>query len=244
MDNSNVQVDNNPNFLDKVYIIDVASQVKKHYKAMIVIFVIFALVGYSFSFFKQPVYNSTSTMTVMYEEKFGESASGSYVYSSYITDTFCRLITEDTVLKEVAAETGYSLSTIKANFTVESNNLLLDLSYRDTNPTNAKRILNRIMNKSIEIFDSVDESGKPNYVLLQGNLKVFSPASDAREISTLGTEFYVFVALGVASAFLYAVFFSLLGKKYTSADEIESALDMPVLTTVPYYDFIKRGKTR
>jgi len=226
---------------EKAVTVDVYEQIKKNYKGMIAIFLIFAVIGYSISFFKLPVYRSKATMTVMYEGKSGESATGNYTYSSYITDTFVRLMKETTVLQKVASRTGYSVSQLKSGLSVTGSDLLIDVSFEDTNPTNAKRILNIIMNTAISVFDSVDTSGEPMYKLLEGNLKIFTEASTPVKLSRVGLEFYIMVVLGFGFAVIYAILCGLLVKKYQSAEEIENMLDIPVLTVVPFYHIPEGG---
>lgn len=219
-------------------------QIKIHVKAIIVITIISMMLGYGYTITRTKMYVSKATMAVMYAGSENESQSGKYVFSANIVDTYVLFLSENVVLDKVSKKTGYSTGTIKNHLRVKSDNLIITLSYTDSNPKNAKIILDTIMDTAIKTANTKNKDGKPTYMLLSDGLKIFSKASKASPVSVLKKNMLVSFVVGIAISFGYILLSWLFDRKYKDVEEIEEDLDLPVFTAVPYYTFEERKRKR
>lgn len=235
--------DNNYMGNDEIDLSKLLKYFKAHIRAMIVIVIISLLLGYGYTATRTTVYKSNATVAVMYTGNGIESTSAKYAYSASIVDTYVLFLSENIVLDKVAEKTGYSVSEIKRNLDVKSDNLILSLSFKDTNKKNAKIVLDTVIDTAIDIANS-QEDGKPMYYLLTDGLKVFSSASEAKPIPILRRNMLIFFAIGILAAFGYVVLSWAFDRRYRDVEEIEEDLDLPVFTAVPYYTFEERKRQR
>ena len=228
---------------DAVDVMEVWTFVKKHLLGIIAIVVACLILGSAYSYFETPTYRSSATMAVMYDGTANESTAGKYTFSANIASTFVLFLSENVVLDEVSHITGYPVSTLKSHLRVQNTDLIIKLSYEDESPEKAQAILAYIMDNAILIADSVDENGAPRYKMLNNNLKSFSTASVASKVSHRQQHLMIAGVLGILLAGLYVLIGMLRDKTFKSAADIESLLNMPVLSQIPYYVF-DGGDTR
>lgn len=215
-------------------------QIKLHIKAITIIIMVALLLGYAYTATRTKKYESTATMAVMYTGGENESSYGKWTFSTNIVDTFVLFISENIVLDNVAEETGYTTEHLKKCFSVENKNLILYLSYTDTDPKQAENVLNIIMDTAISIANQEDASGKPKYEMLSDGLQIFSNASSATEVSMLGLNLLISFLIGCILAYLYVFICWIKDRKYKDTASIEEDLELPVFTSVPYYSFNER----
>lgn len=211
---------------------------KIHYK-MLIFIVIFALfLGMAFTVTKKRMYSSSATMAVMYVDSNTENNNNvNYAFSSNIVNTFVLFLSENIVLDKVSEETEIPVETLKSNLSVTSKDLIISLSYKDADPCIAHDVLNIIMETAIEIADEKNNSGKPVYSMLNGSLKVFSSASEAKPIPVFKRNMIIAFVCGCVVAVAYLFLLQLSDRKYRDAMEIEEDIQLPVFASIPYYHF-------
>jgi len=229
---------------DEIDVSKIFKEFKAHIKAIAIIMVVTLLLGYIFTITRTKKYKSSATMAVMYTGATNESTYTNYSFSVNAVDTFVLFLSENIVLDKVEKKTGYKASKIKNNLTVENDNLIITLTYKDTNQKNAKIILDTVMNTAIEVANTKDKDGNPKYKMLMNNLQIFSSASKAKPISNLKRNMIIFFAGGLFLSCLYVLICWLLDRRYKDAEQIEEDLDIPVFTSVPYYRFDERKHKR
>lgn len=194
-----------------------------------------------FTFFIQkPVYRASGTMIVAYEG-LNEAASTQYNFAKLISDTYVVFI-KDIVLDEVAEDTELSKIYLEKHLTITNDSLLLKISYEAENPEFSQVVVRSIMDKALEIADSVDENGVPRYKMLNDNLKIISEAQPGTKVSSVLKNLLIGVVLGVVLAAAVVFVLELVDKSFRTHDEIERALALPVLATIPYYEFKDEDK--
>lgn len=222
---------------DEIDLFDLFKVGIRKLKIIILIMVVCIVGGVIYSYFQEPEYKSTAVLAVMYDGTANESSTAKYAFSDNITNTFCRFMAENIVLEKVAEFSDYSVAQLKQNLDIQSSYLIINISYKDKNENNSKKILNNIVKTSMSISNSLDDSGEPKYKLLYDNLKVFSYASKPVKVSQNIKNISVFAVIGLAISVLYVFIVYFSQKKFASTTEVQELLEVPVLTSVPYYDF-------
>lgn len=222
---------------DEVDLFDLFKVGLKKIRIVILIMVVSIVGGLIYSYFQEPEYKSTAVVAVMYDGTANESSTVKYAFSDNITNTFCRFMAENIVLDKVAKSSKYSVAQLKQNLEIQSSYLIINISYKDKNENTSKKILNDIVKTSMSIANSKDSSGEPKYKLLYDNLKVFSYASKPIKVSQDIKNLSVFVIIGLVISIIYIFIAYFSQKKFASITEVQELLEVPVLTSVPYYDF-------
>lgn len=192
-------------------------------------------------FIQKPVYRASGTMIVAYEGLNNEASSTQYNFAKLISDTYVVFI-EEIVLEDVANETELSKSYLQKHLTVTNDSLLLKISYEAENPEFSQVVVRSIMEKALEIADSVDVNGNPKYKMLNDNLKIISEAQPGIKVSSVMKNLMIGVLVGVVLAAGVVFILELVDRSFRSRDEIERMLGLPVLATIPYYEFNNEEK--
>lgn len=239
MQQDNVFVEKNEIDLFKIF-----KTFKLHIKAVVLIMVISIVLGYAYTVAETKKYESTATMAVLYAGSENETNSGKYNFSYNVAETFVLFISERVVLDKVASKTGCDVETLKHNLTVKNSNLIIRVSYVDTNPQKARSILNEIINTAVRVANTKNIHGESEYNILANSLKVFSSASKANRISNSKKAILLALLIGILLSFIYLIICQAFDKHYRDVESIEEDLDLPVFATVPYYTFEERKHSR
>lgn len=167
------------------------------------------------------------------------SITTQYSYSKAIADTFISFVKEPVVLKTTAEELNVSYDTLKNNVSVKQvdNSLIIKISYTSLSEAQAIEYVNKIADNVIKTANSKDESNKDNYSLLVGCINVLSSA-DSASVSTSTIKYTVVgAALGLVFAIGYAYIAHVCKKHFSSTEEIERLLGLPVFAGIPEYKF-------
>ena len=237
---------------------DILFIIRKHWIAIIAFILVGAAGGFIWSKVEAPVYKSTGTMLVSYEG--GSTIAQDYTFSNYITETYVSFIKERVVLEAAAKKVNelhdagevtkkVSAGELSGNLSVSANSLILKVSYTAGDKTDAKLIVQTIIDTASEVADSyeLDEDGnpvldskgnpKPVYRFLNGNLTPVSEAKDGAKVSHTTRNTAIGLGAGVVLALAYVVIRELSDNTFKSSEEIERVLNLPVLAGIPDYHF-------
>lgn len=215
--------------------------VKKHIIAILAFIVVATAGGMGYAIVKDktsPTYKASSTMLVQIDND-SVAITSQYSLANYIADTFCAFIKSNTVIAPVAEEYNYTVTSIKNNLTVAQvqDALFLNLTYTCSDKDLAVNILNSVMASTVTVSKKVDAEGKPEYKLLNNNIKVIDEAENAVKTSSKTKTTLIFAAVGVVLAFVYVLLREIFDTSFRSAEDVENVLGAPVLATIPDYEF-------
>ena len=218
---------------------DILFIIRKHWIAIVAFIAACTLGGFIWSRVETPVYQSTGTMLVSYEGT-NTSVTTDYTFSNYISSTYVSVIKEPLVMDKVAAKTGIDATKLKNNTSVSNTSLLIKVTYSDSDKARAQEVVQVIIDTAQEVANTtevVNGEVKPVFHLLYDNLKVFSAAQEGKKVSHTLRNTAIGLGAGVILAFIYVVIRELSDNTFKSSEEIERALDIPVLAGIPEYHF-------
>jgi len=241
---------------------DILFIIRKHWIAIICFIVACTAAGFIWSKVEPPVYSSTGTMLVSYESG-SSTLTQDYTFSNYITNTYVAFIKEDAVLIEAADRISENSEIkvkptarqLKKSLSVSADSLILKVTYRASDPDDAKNIVDAVIKAASDTADlpKVDENGdivykkdsagnlttepEPMYRFLNGNLTKVSDARTGVKVSHTLRNTAIGFAAGVVLAIVYIVIRELSNNTFKSSEEIERILNLPVLAGIPDYHF-------
>ena len=187
-----------------------------------------------------PVYKSTGTIMVSYQGSEGTAATTEYSFSNAITNTVVGFVKTNTVLDKVAEEMDMKRSEISKNLTVSNStgNLLMTVSYTSGDAEKAQKVTNAVMQAAVDTANEKDPgTAQPVYHMLCDNLNVIDTAEKGSKVSHTLRDLAIGLGAGVVLAFAFVVIWELSDNTFKSAEEIERALNIPVLAGIPDYHF-------
>lgn len=187
-----------------------------------------------------PVYKSTGTIMVSYKGNDDTQATTEYSFSNAITNTVVGFVKTNTVLDQVAEEMNMKRSEISKNLTVTNStgNLLITVSYTSGDAEQAMKVTNAIMETTVKTANEKDpNTAQPVYHMLCDNLNVIDTAEKGSKVSHTLRDLAIGLGAGVVLAFAFVVIWELSDNTFKSAEEIERALNIPVLAGIPDYHF-------
>ena len=245
------KTDVNVNYNNGITFKDIFFIIRKHILEIIAFLVVFTIGGYVVAKVLPPTYQSKGSMMVSYEGS-GNAITSDYTFSNYITSTYVAFIKEDAVLDKVSEKVGISTNDLKKNMSVSNTSLLINVSYKSSDPDEAMLIANTIIDTAQEVADSteiVNGEEKPVYHLLYDNLKVLTYAKKGKLESHTLKYVAIGFAVGVVLAFAYVVLREYFDTSFKSSEEIERTLGIAVIAGIPDYEFddekkvgLKNGK--
>ena len=186
-----------------------------------------------------PTYKSTGTIMVYYKGSENTQVTTEYSFSNSITNTVVGFVKTNTVLDQVAEDMNMKRSEISSNLTVTNStgNLLITVSYTSRDAKQAMDVTNAIMETAIKEGNLKDAEAKAVYPMLDGNLSIIDHAEEGSKVSHTLRDLAIGLGAGVVLAFAFVVIWELSDNTFKSAEEIERALNIPVLAGIPDYHF-------
>lgn len=261
MQNETEMIRENPQQEEGLSLKDIFYTVKKHAIAIAASVIVFTAAGLGGAIVKDkvaPTYTSSATMMVsVNNDSYWGNIAGSTAYSlsNYITDTFCDFIKDDVVLDKVAAEVADgdyhpTAKSIRANLSASGNNLVLKLSYNAGSQELAVKTLKAVTKYTVEVANGAEIheeiiNGVPTNVVEADYpflYKSISTMTDAKESTVVRasskTKFTVIgFAAGAVVAFAYVFLREMFNNSFVSNDDVEKTLGLPILASVPSYEF-------
>ncbi len=194
--------------------------------------IIAAVIGFIYSsYYITPLYKASSTMLVDLRNSVHEDLSSEQinVAEKYVS-TFAYIMKTNTVLQPVIDDLGLkeSVSSLasKINIYTLEETLLIRVSINHPDPNLAVKIVKSIGQNAPEIINQRITSG---YIT-----EIEAPSVTINPVTPNIPQYTVTAAvLGVALAVFVIVAFALFNNKIKSVEELQDAVDLPLLGVIP-----------
>ena len=209
---------------------------------IILIVLIFMVIGIIYTVgFVKPVYTSSTTLVLATMENKKSSTSSEetlttadITINSKLVSTYSELVKSKKVLRKVIANLGTKLDEekLRKNITVKSvkDTELIEITVTDEEPEIASRVANQIAKVFIE---NVKEIYNLNNVHIVDEAEVADAPSNIHHVRNI----VIFAFIGLVISVVYVLILNMLDTTIKSAEDVEKLLGLPVLASIPIYDF-------
>lgn len=206
---------------------------------ILLIIAIFIAIGIIYTIgFVTPVYTS-STSLVLATSNSSQQSSGTITttdltLNSNLVSTYRELVTSTSVVRQVISNLGITMEEeqLKKEIAVNSvtNTALIKISVTDENSINAAKIANELAN----VFS--EEASK---IYKLDNIYILDKAEISETPSNINhaKDVIIFAFIGAVVAVLYVIILNMLDTTIKSAEEVEKQFKVPVLASIPLYNF-------
>ena len=217
---------------------------------IILIILIFMLLGVIYTIgFVTPKYTSSTTLLLATSgnsaDKTNTITTTDVTLNSKLVSTYSALVQSKSVLRQVISNLGIDESEeeLKNNITVtqESNTEIIKISVTNANANTAEKVANEVA----KVFtDKIQEIYKINNVQIVDKAELETQPSNVNH----SKDIIMFTFIGVIVAVAYVIVSNMLDTTIKTAEEVERQFKVPVLATIPIYNFepvkSKGGKKR
>ncbi|MDK0613782.1 Wzz/FepE/Etk N-terminal domain-containing protein [Clostridium perfringens] len=222
---------------------EIAYALKKRWKLIALITIAATLVSAILSFFViKPQYEATTKLFIGKQESQDNNAYNNNDVMMYqqLMKTYAELAkTSDLVTKAVkSADLDYNQEDIKAilknlNATPSAETQILDLSFKGGNPKEVLKLTEAITNE----FISESKELIPN-----GNVQVIQKPQLPEKPVSPNKKLNIFIAfvLGLMVGVGVVLLLEYLDNTFKSREELEKALELPIIGAIPDYDSIEK----
>lgn len=216
---------------------------------ILLIVAIFMLIGVIYTIgFVTPVYTSSTTLLLGKSEsttgKTDTITTTDIALNSKLVSTYTTLVQSKTVLKQVISNLGMDdlkEEELKNNITVsqEKDTEIIRLSVTNKNATTAAKLANETAKVLIERVSNIY---KINNVQVVDQAEVETSPSNINHTK----DVIIFAFVGIVVAAMYVLIANMLDTTIKSAEEVEKEFKVPVLASIPLYNFepVKKGGKR
>lgn len=215
---------------------------------ILLIVAIFIAIGIIYTIgFVTPVYTSSTTLLLAGS---GSSSSSSntitttdITLNSKLVSTYSTLVQSKSVLRQVISNVGIDLDEeeLRNNITVsqEKDTEIIRISVTNINATTAEKVANETAKVFIE---RVSDIYKINNVQVVDQAEISNTPSNVNHLK----DIIIFAFIGVVIAVIYVLLVNMLDTTIKTAEEVEKEFKIPVLASIPMYNFEteKGGKKR
>lgn len=208
-----------------------------------IIVAIFMVIGaiYTIGFVK-PVYTSNTTLVLAkMDDKTGNNLNGEagvttndVTLNSKLVSTYSELVKSKKVLRAVISNLSIRLDedVLRRNVSVSSvkDTELIEIKVTNSDPAVAAKVANEIAKVFIE---NVKEIYNLNNVHIVDQAEPADAPSNIHHIRNV----IIFAFIGVVVAVVYVLILNMLDTTVKSAEDVEKLLGLPVLASIPVYDF-------
>ncbi|MFQ8661863.1 MAG: YveK family protein [Clostridia bacterium] len=208
---------------------------------ILLITLIFIVIGIIYTIgFVTPMYTSSTTLVLAGADKTTDTnKQGSTITTTDVTlnsklvETYSVILQTKDVLREVIKNLGINISEeeIKNNITVSAvkNTEVIQISVNNENATNAAKITNEIA----KVFSKkVGEIYNINNVYVLDEAEVSTNPSNINHTK----DIVVFAFIGLVISVMYVLIANMLDTTVKTQEDIEKAIKIPVLATIPIYN--------
>lgn len=217
---------------------------------ILLIVAIFMLIGVIYTIgFVTPVYTSSTTLLLGKSE----SSTGNtdtitttdITLNSKLVSTYSTLIKSKSVLRPVISNLSIDLSEaeLEKSITVsqEKDTEIIRISVTNADATTAAKVANEVE----KVFSQrVSEIYKINNVQVVDQAEVDTIPSNINHAK----DIMIFACVGIVVSVMYVLIANMLDTTIKSAEEVEKEFKVPVLASIPLYNFepvkVKGGKKR
>lgn len=218
---------------------------------ILLIVAIFMLIGVIYTIgFVTPVYTSSTTLLLGKSEsttgKTDTITTTDIALNSKLVSTYTTLVQSKTVLKQVISNLGMDdlkEEELKNNITVsqEKDAEIIRLSVTNKNATTAAKLANETAKVLIERVSNIY---KINNVQVVDQAEVETSPSNINHAK----DIMIFACVGIVVSVMYVLIANMLDTTIKTAEEVEKEFKVPVLASIPLYNFepvkVKGGKKR
>lgn len=206
---------------------------------IILIVLIFMLLGIIYTIgVVTPKYTSSTTLLLATSgsstDKTNTITATDVTLNSKLVSTYSALVQSKSVLRQVITNLGISESEeeLKNNITVkqESNTEIIRISVTNVNANTAERVANEVA----KVFtEKIQEIYKIN------NVQIVDKAELETEPSNINhkKDVLTFAFIGMIVAVGYVLLLNMLDTTIKTAEEVERQFKVPVIASIPLYDF-------
>ena len=208
---------------------------------ILLITLIFIVIGIIYTIgFVTPIYTSSTTLVLAASDKTTEAnkptstiTTTDVTLNSKLVETYRVILQTNDVLREVISNLGINISEeeIKNNITVSSveNTEVIKISVNNQNATNAAKITNEIA----KVFSKkVGEIYNINNVYVLDEAEVSTNPSNINHTK----DIVIFALIGIVISVMYVLVANMLDTTIKTQEDIEKAIKIPVLATIPIYN--------
>lgn len=206
---------------------------------ILLIVAIFMAIGVIYTMgFVTPVYTSSTTLLLASSGSSTDTTSTitttDITLNSKLVSTYSTLVQSKSVLRQVISNLGIDLDEekLKNNITVsqEKNTEIIRISVTNENATTAEKVANETAKVFIQ---KISEIYKINNVQVVDQAEISTSPSNVNHLK----DIIMFACIGMVVAIIYVIIANMLDTTIKSAEEIEKNFKVPVLATIPLYNF-------
>lgn len=212
---------------------------------ILLIVAIFIAIGIIYTIgFVTPKYTSTTSLVLATsnnsQQSSGTITTTDLTLNSNLVSTYRELVTSTSVVRQVISNLGITMEEeqLKKEISVSSvtNTALIKISVTDENSINAAKIANELANVFAE---EVTKIYKLDNVYVLDKAEVSETPSNVNHAK----DVIIFACAGLVVAVLYVIILNMLDTTIKSAEEVEKQFKVPVLASIPLYNFepVKKG---
>lgn len=215
----------------------------RHWRILVSLIVVcFVLTVIYSAFIVTPMYTSTAKLYIINKvSSSNQITSTDFNISTYLTNDFKEILSDEVILSEVAEELNnkYSCGTLQSFLDIKApeSTRIIEIKVTSPNAKDSKKIADSICRISEE---------KLPEILGLDRVKIIRNGSLAKKPTSPNVSADAFKGLiaGIILATALAFLIMLTDNNITSSDDVEKILGISVLTTIPYNDhrMSKRGK--
>ncbi len=216
---------------------------------IVLIVLIFMLLGiiYTMGFIK-PKYTSSTTLLLANgnsTNKTNTITTSDITLNSKLVSTYSKLVQSKSVMRQVIANLDVNIDEEElkkqVSVTQEEDTEIIKISVENENPTIAANIANEVA----RVF-----SDKVKEIYNINNIQIIDEAEINPEPSNIHhtKDILIFMFIGIVISIGYVLLANMLDTTIKTAEEVEKQFKVPVLATIPLYNFepikTKGGKKR
>lgn len=206
---------------------------------IILIILIFMLLGVIYTIgFVTPKYTSSTTLLLATSgnssDKTNTITTTDVTLNSKLVSTYSALVQSKSVLRQVISNLGINISEdeLKNNITVtqEKDTEIIKISVTNANPNTAEKVANEVA----KVFtEKIQEIYKINNVQIVDKAEAETAPSNINHPK----DIMIFTFIGLVIAAGYVLIANMLDTTIKTAEEVEKEFKVPVLATIPLYNF-------
>ena len=209
---------------------------------IILIVLILIVIGVIYSYgFVTPVYTSSTTLVLATSEASGQTETADtsittteITLNSKLVSTYSELVKSKNVLRQVLSNLKINVAeeTLRNNVQVTSvkDTELIEISVTNENASYAAKIANEIA----KVFtEKVAEIYNINNVHVVDEAELEDSPSNINHIK----DIVIFAFIGLVIAVIYVLIANMLDTTIKTPEEVEREFKLPVLATIPIYEF-------
>ncbi|CUP97775.1 YveK family protein [Clostridium baratii] len=220
---------------ENINISEIFSALKQRYKLIIAITLAFTLISGIISFFViKPKYEANVKLFIGKEESKNAEYNSSEVqmYQKLIT-TYAEVVKTDDLIEKSLNENKIDkeISAVKGGLKVSprADTQILEISYTDTDKELAFNLLNGITSNFIKDSKKLIPNG--NIQIIEKVKMPEKPVSPNKKLNIL-----IAFVLGLMVSVGLSLLLEFMDNTFRSKADLEQALDLPVLSTIPEFD--------